>query len=369
MTIPTFARAACAVLLLATPALALDETVDQVPAARDAARDASGEPSGGDTTLTTGSGLFREKEYKVETKVNPAFSISSKVRIEQPAGAAQDGAVLPPGAQPVATPTADGGLYLDQLYGQYENAHGGMRIGKYDNPNFGAARDPRGNVGMFGNDSPLDDYRLNRAVGVNPFGKYDAGAAGKLRLDGSVFRPEDEAGAAAFGAPVEPRAAPPVSSAASLNASDALSVGGLGYHLGMQHAAPDPAGDNIDRRGAAGGVSYGTAILGNSLRTSAELGYMRDTTTTGDETTRPSLALQGALNDNWRAFANYQRAYTPEQALTESGERRLGAGLGYKFNQGPSLDMSWQRKTEADQGIDTSRQDDVGVRMRYDLKF
>lgn len=363
MTIPTLARAAAAILLVATPALALDDTTLPAPAAT------PGEGNGGDTTLSTGDGLFRDKEYKVETRINPAFSISSKVRIEQPAGTAIDRAALDHGAQPVATPTAEGGLYLDQLYGQYENAHGGLRIGKYDNPGFGVPRDGRGDVGMFGHDSPLDDYRLNRAVGVNPFGKYDAGVAGRLRVDGSVFRPEDQAGAAAFGAPVEPRAAPPLSSAASLNSSNALGVNGLGYHLGLQHAAPDPAGDNVDRRGAAGGVSYGTAVLGNNLRTSAELGYMRDATDAGSETMRPGFAVQGALNDTWRAFANYQRAYTPEQALTESGERRLGAGVGYKFNQGPSLDMSWQRKTEADQGVDTTRQDDVGVRMRYDLKF
>lgn len=369
MTIPTFARAVCAAMLLATPALALDDAIDRAPAAPDAASDSTHGSKGGDTTLSTGSGLFREKEYSVETKINPAFSISSKLRIEQPAGAAIDHAALDHGGQPVATPTAEGGLYLDQLYGQYENAHGGMRIGKYDNPSFGVPRDGRGDVGMFGHDSPLDDYRLSRAVGVNPFGKYDAGVAGRLRLDASVFRPEDAAGAAAFGAPVEQRADPPLSTAAALNASNALGIGGLGYHLGLQHAAPDLAGDNTDRRGAAGGVSYGTALMGQTLRTSAELGYLRDTDATGAETTRPGFAVQGALNDNWRAFANYQRAFTPEQAATESGERRLGAGVGYKFNQGPSLDMSWQRKTEADQGIDTSRQDDVGVRMRYDLKF
>lgn len=365
MTILTFAQAACAVMLLAAPALALDDAIEPAPTAPNT----SNEASGGDTTLATGSGLFREKEYKVETKINPAFSISSKLRIEQPPGAAIDRAALDHGAQAVATPTAEGGLFLDQLYGQYENAHGGMRLGKYDNPSFGVPRDGRGDVGMFGPDSPLDDYRLNRAVGVNPFGKYDAGAAGRLRVDGSVFRPEDAAGAAAFGAPVEPRAAPPLSTAASLNASNALGVTGLGYHLGLQHAAPDPAGDNTDRRGAAGGVSYGTSLLGNSLRSSAELGYMNDSTAAGAEVTRPGFAVQGALNETWRAFANYSRAYTPEQAATESGERRLGAGVGYKFNQGPALDMSWQRKTEADQGVDTSRQDDVGVRMRYDLKF
>lgn len=364
MTIQILARAASVLLLTATPAFALDETAQPAPAG-EAASDAKG---GGDTTLSTDTGLFREKEYKVETQVRPGFSINSKVRIEQPAGAPADRAVLDHAGQPVAS-TAEGGLYLDQLYGQYENAHGGVRIGKYDSPNFGAARDPRGNVGMFGNDSPLDDYRLNRAVGVNPFGKYDAGAAGQVRVDGNLFRPEDAAGAAALGAPVEQRAAPALSSAASLNASNALGVGGLGYHLGMQHTAPDPSSDNVDRRGAAGGVSFGTSLLGNSLRSSAELGYMQDTTAAGAETTRPGLALQGALNDTWRAFANYQRAYTPEQALTDSGERRLGAGLGYKFNQGPTLDMSWQRKTEMDQGVDTSRQDDVGVRMRYDLKF
>ena len=96
---------------------------------------------------------------------------------------------------------------------------------------------------------------------------------------------------------------------------------------------------------------------------------MNDTVASGAETTRPGFAVQGALNDTWRAFANYQRAYSPEQALTDSGERRVGAGIGYTFNQGPSLDMSWQRKTEVDQGVDTQRQDDVGVRMRYDLKF
>ncbi len=364
MTIPTFARVT-ALLLLASTAFALDDSAQRAPAAGEAAHGAEG---GGDTTLKPDTGLFGEKEYKVETQVRPGFSINSKVRIEQPTGAPVDRAVLDHAGQPVASST-EGGLYLDQLYGQYENAHGGVRIGKYDSPNFGAARDPRGNVGMFGNDSPLDDYRVNRAVGVNPFGKYDAGAAGQLRVDGNLFRPEDAAGAAALGAPVEPRAAPALSSAASLNASNALGVGGLGYHMGLQHVAPDPAGDNVDRRGAAGGVSYGTSLLGNSLRTSAELGYMQDTDAAGGETMRPGLALQGALNDTWRAFASYQRAYTPEQALNDSGERRLGAGLGYKFDQGPSLDMSWQRKTEMDQGIDTQRQDDVGVRMRYDLKF
>lgn len=366
MTIQTGAArilASCAVLLAAHAHAA--EVVEQRASAPAAApRGAGGETTGGDTTLNQDGGLFRDTTYKVETKINPSFSINSQMRLQPPSAALDnDGA----GVGAVA---ADRGLYLDQLYAKYENDRAGLRFGKYDNLAFGVARQAGRDVGMFGHDSPLDDYRLNRALGVNPFAKYDAGVAGQTRLDASVFRPEDATGSAAIG--TQAGDGRPSSSAASMamsfDGSKPFQVDGLGYHVGLQHLAPDQATDAAERNGAAAGLSYGTQVLGNKLSTSAELGYMREGTGSG-ETLRPGMALQGALNDTWRAFANYSRAYTPAEAATEGGERRYGAGLGYRFSQGPTLDMSWQRRAEADQGVDATRKDDVGLRMRYDLKF
>jgi len=367
MTIPTFARRVLAAasflhLAAATPAWAITANDERADGESGAMRDASG----GDTTLKPGDQLFDEKEYRLEQKLGPDLSVNSHMRLEAPERRAstriapeRDGAGV------------EAGLYLDQLFVTYETDHAGMRLGKYRGLDFGAPRLGAGDVGMFGHDRPLDAYRQGSAIGVNPFAKFDAGLGGALRLDASIHRPERAEDTAAIGTPYETQALPELapSTMATLSARNALGIAGFGYHLGLQSLSPDPAGDDVERSGAMAGLSYGTSFGGNRLRSVAEFGYMRETGPDGGETLNPSLAVTGVLNDSWRAFANYARSYAPDEAAADAGELRYGAGLGYKFSQGPSLDMSWQRRTERDFSADESRQDDIGVRMRYDLKF
>ncbi|MCC7047588.1 MAG: hypothetical protein IT562_12825 [Alphaproteobacteria bacterium] len=353
-----------------------------VPAAR--AIDATNNPRGnqgprGDTGNNGGAqqsdDAFRRTEYKVDTRLGPELSISSQVRVRPPSvDGGSDASGIAPG---LAGATDDRGLYVEQMYGTYERPFGGVRVGKYENPAFGVPNDaPRG-PGVLGWESPLDEYRLNRALGVNPFAKLDAGVAGNVRVDASVFGAPDAA-TAPIGA-AGPESSPSrggtqsPSVALSLDASDVMRVKGLGYHLGMQRLAADPADPAAARQGVATGLRYGTALGGGSqLGVSAEAGYVQQADPAGAEVVRPGMALKGSLDD-WRAFANYsatREAAPAPPAEPATGERSYGAGLGYVFGQGPSVDLAWmRRKAERESLTEEAARDSVGLRMKYNLKF
>lgn len=373
---PTAAGLLAAMALLASmpAARALDATANaQV---NQGARDDTGNNGGAQQSDDT----FRKTDYKVDTRLGPELSISSRVRVRPPSvdgGSDAGGLVAPGSASGSASGADDRGLYVEQMYGTYEKPFGGVRVGKYDNPAFGGPNAaPRG-PGVLGWESPLDEYRLNRALGVNPFAKLDGGVAGKIRVDASVFGAPDTA-TAPVGAS-GPETAPSrtgtqePSLALSLDGNDVLRVKGLGYHLGMQRLTTDPADPAAARHGVATGLRYGTALGdGSRLGVSAEAGYVQQTDPAGAEVVRPGMALQGSLND-WRAFANYSatREAAPAPAAEPApGERGYGAGLGYVFDKGPSVDLAWmRRKTERESPTEEAARDSVGLRMKYDLKF
>jgi len=316
--------------------------------------------------------LFTGNRYKVEAKINPAFSVNSSLRFEPPPPALIGGEA-----------SGNPAVYLDQLFVQYEwESTAGLRLGKFDNPRFGVAAPGGREVGIFGRDSPLDAYETGRALGVNPYVNLGGNAwTGRSRVDASVFRfdespfsgswtdyREPEPGQAATGAPE-----PPPSVAFALNGSDPFKLKGLGYHLGYQQVARGTA-DSDRQYGLAAGLSYGTVLGGTRLGTAAEIGYMRHQDGLHGDDLQPGMALQGTLDDTWRAFANYsaaRRSVGDSDAGELVEERNYGAGVGYSFDSGPNLDLAWNRKTErpASQEQPGAPQDSVGVRVHYGLKF
>ncbi|MCK6452822.1 MAG: hypothetical protein L6R19_18535 [Alphaproteobacteria bacterium] len=312
--------------------------------------------------------LFNGNKYKIEAKINPAFSVNSSLRFERPS-TVQDGQA-----------TENSSVFLEQMFVSYdwENT-AGLRLGKYDNQRFGLARPGNRDVGVFGADSPLDAYDTRRVLGVNPYLRLGGnGWTGSTRVDASVFRLDDSAFAGSWTDYREPVAAadaapaPPPSLALAVSGSDPFHLRGLGYHLGYQQVARGAA--ESDRQyGFAAGLSYGATLGDSRMRTTAEIGYLRHQDGLHDGDLQPGMALQGTIDDSWRAFANYGATRRPAEdpdAGDFAQDRSYGAGIGYSFDSGPNLDLAWNRKVEHQTAQDQpAAQDSVGVRVHYGLKF
>lgn len=321
--------------------------------------------------------LFTDTVALLRLELTPTITVRSTIHLEplrEPAGSRFMG---------------DEGLYLEELYLQYERAAYGVAAGKF-NPGFGIAWAQA--PGIYGDDF-AEDYELHEGLGLSGFRKIDAAAWGHHRLGANLFFFDDTSlSNAAFTRPSfgDPRAirfgrnerrfggagntGEPTSFSLTLDGDGIALLPGLGYHLGVRRL--DGADESLAESGYVGALTYAVPLTGEiRFRGVAEYAYFQNFRGSARDNAYTTVAGQiGWLG--WRIFASYaQRRFANEQrivpALEEDGEAGTGAhdrlysaGFGYTFDIGLSLDIAWRRER-----ADGAELDGIGTLVAYRLSF
>jgi hypothetical protein len=269
----------------------------------------------------------------------------------------------------------DHGLYVEQLFLNYETDAFALYAGKY-NPSFGAAWDIA--PGIYGADF-AEDYELTERVGLGgavTFGGAGIGGDGfgahRLAVNGffadtsvlseSVLnnrgRTHESDGGVSNTEDLS-------SFSVTLDGGDFEGLEGIGYTLGVERQEGGQ-GDPRDELGVVAGVNASLPLSEQLvLEPMVEVAYIDNAE--GAQQDRSYLTAGAALLQGpWNLSLSYTRRDTSADGagLTDSSDDLFQASVGYAFDFGLGLDVGY-RYAEEDK-VDTHA---VGFLVSYGVEF
>ena len=261
----------------------------------------------------------------------------------------------------------DHGLFVEDLYLEFDNGTFGARAGKL-NVGFGVAWEIA--PGVYGRDFAEDGYETSERIGVIGSYTLDAARAGRHRFSaGSFFQDTTVLSESTFrGRGDTRRQDGGVSNTESFesfilsaNGENIAALGKLGYHVAYMHQAKG-AGDAADEDSIAVAL-FSSFDIGGGVTFSPLLEYVRQDSPGGvadDE--RDFLTLAGTAE--WKGF-NVAAAWTRRDTDSiPDDDYQFQLSAGYAFGFGVSVDVGWKIANEG--GIETRT---IGILVAYGLEF
>lgn len=279
-------------------------------------------------------------------------------------------AVLEPVTDPDQFETrifGDHGLYLEDLYVDYDGGMFGARAGKL-NVGFGVAWDRT--PGLYGTDFAEDGYETSERIGL--IGRVTAGsdtagshtlAAGAFFKDTTIFSEStfrgrgdtrESDGGVSNTESLE-------SFVVTLNGGNFKTLGNLGYHAAYMHQAKG-VGDTHDEDSVAFAL-FTTFKLGGGVSVSPIFEFVHQDSAGGAAAERNFVTI--AAQAEWKG-ANLALAWTGRDTDngTSGDDFQFQVSTGYAFDSGIGIDIGWKIAQEA--GIDTET---VGALATYIVEF
>jgi len=258
----------------------------------------------------------------------------------------------------------DQGIFVEQLFLQYDTGRWGLRAGKI-NPPFGIAWDAA--PGIYGVDF-AEDYEITERIGAGGFLRFGSDRTGLHRLAADVFfldtsylsksflndrgrTRRSDGGASNTGAPA--------SFAITLESEEMPKLPGFGYHLGFSRQEAGRGGR--DEYGYVAGLTYAFKPHEDvDVEILSEYVYQRGAE--GERQNRQYYSQSGAIY--WKGW-NLALSSTLRE-LDGGGARDylFQASVGYEFESGLAIDAGYRFARE-----DGIGNDGLGALVSYTLKF
>jgi hypothetical protein len=260
----------------------------------------------------------------------------------------------------------DEGLYVEDLFGQYETGGFSVKGGKFT-ADFGRAWDIA--PGIYGTDF-AENYELSERIGIGAAYTFETANFGKHTLSASTFfRDTSVLSESAFtnrgrtrledGGPSNTEALE--SFAIALNGGDfpktlfgdtfpgKSPVDGLTYQLAMVSQA---AGDGSDSRetGVVASLAHKIPITGAVvLEPLVEYAYFFDADgTDGQDRYYVTAGATAVWQENWNLALSYTRRETMPASGSNIGDNLFQVSAGYEFGFGLGANVGWRYAEEGD---------------------
>jgi hypothetical protein len=239
----------------------------------------------------------------------------------------------------------DLGIYVETLYGQFENDRFMVLAGKYS-PSFGLAWDAT--PGLFGTDF-AETYELSEKIGAAAAFKFGSGTAGSHTLQGNIFfadttilsnslfteRRQNDVN---FGGASNTEQLDSFS--ITLSGDSIAALPGLAYTLGYSHQAAG-TGDVDDENGYVFGLTKNYELgNGQTIDLVGEVAYLDHAFAGPDDAVFSTVGIGYAIG-SWSLSAAYTNVWNIRAGASDFAEHLATTTVGYTFSNGIAVDLGY----------------------------